>query len=290
MLTPKRRISTKTIASNTFIATPMRVLAILQLCFAFTIILTRLSYPFMGELFTYKSNKLLYQYVMADSQSHLFAKLPATDRSEIVHHYQLLQEKADIPFLTKMVRAIHILVVELPLFERAWIVLAICISILLLLKRPGAIYASWLLPVVALAYCLNNFSMGIPAKPSPDAQLFPTEEMITAGYLDKPLSADIETQRLELLEGWKSYLIVNWLGEKPAEEKAAKVLQEARGEFAFNVARLQAIIQSPAQAHNPFSQKEPLILLVVYFSWNLFFAVYLYLVNNKRLQQINSNT
>ena len=286
MLTKKRSI--KYASSTTFIATPVRILAILQLCFAFALILSRLSYPFMGELFTFKSNKVLFQYVMgvpmtanelvektaANDRAKYFSELPRAEQAEIIHRFQQLQSETESTFFSKLIRSIHILVIELPLFERAWLVLSVAISILLLLKRPGAIYATWLLPVVALAYGLNNFWGGVNPGPAPDALLFPTEEIIVSKYLTEPLSADIEKQRLQLMAGWKQYLIKNWAGESPSADAAVFATQEKRGEFAFNLARLQAIIKNPQQTSQPFVQKEPLIILISYFFWNLFFALY----------------
>lgn len=278
---------------GTFIAMPKRIVAILQLCFAFTAICAAMSAPFLGELFTHKSQMLLYQNVMGSSvlaeklgvsnEGHFqrnatrFVALPEAQRLQIIHDHDALQTKAEKPFLDKFGESFRILCWELPPFERAWILLAVLIPILLLLRRDGAAKAAWLLPIVAALYSFDNFSNGKMAKPSPDAALFPTEQVILRDYLQEPLSESILEQQKQLTKGWHLYLIKNWARQEPSDDHNVFSQQVEEGEYAFNVARL-GILSKEVHEKGSFYQRRHLLLLILFPIWNLFFV---WVVNRK---------
>ena len=51
------------------------------------------------------------------------------------------------------------------------------------IKREGAKSAAWILPLIVLAYAVDNQFTGKSPSSPPDYQLFPTEEKIVQHYL-----------------------------------------------------------------------------------------------------------
>ena len=108
---------------GTFIPTPARVAAIIQLCLAFSVILWCAGQPFMGELFAIKSKMILYQSVMGspdllkkgkddpklaarlERNAERFASLPLDQKQQLIRSYEQLHNKAEAPFLTKLWRS-----------------------------------------------------------------------------------------------------------------------------------------------------------------------------------------
>ena len=258
---------------GTFIETPVRVMAILQLCLVFTVILWNGSKPFMGEHFAVKSRLLVVENVMAEENQEFFTILPEAEKEMILSNYRFLKQKMEAPFSDKLKRAVYDLAVRMPGFERLWIVLGIAIPILLLKKVEGARLAVWLLPAVTLFYCIDNYYYALPQKMPMEASLFPKEQQLVDRYLEKPLSANILEQREQLLLGWKRYLVTEWALEKPQSEVFDK--QVRKGEFAFNVARIalqqeEAFLQNDG-LKNKFT-KDSLFLLLLYVLWNFALA------------------
>ena len=62
-----RKRTKKIYPPGTFIPTPARVCAIIQLCVAFTVLIWNMATPFAGELFNVKSKMILYHDVMGIS-------------------------------------------------------------------------------------------------------------------------------------------------------------------------------------------------------------------------------
>lgn len=207
---------------GTFIPTPQRLLAILQLCIAFPLLLWYMTQPFMGEHFSLRSRMLLYEYVMGTSdilrsrpgqeaklerQAQRFQQLPESERLFIKKDYQKLQNYAKRPILQKIEDGMRMLIRDIPLFEQVWLFFAILLALLILLKVEGAKQAAWLLPLITLAYVIDNQLEGRPAISSPDTPLFPTEEIIIHHYLSAPLVSHPLEQKKQLEEGWHHYLL-----------------------------------------------------------------------------------
>lgn len=275
--------------SDVFIPTAMRVVAIIQLCLVFTVLANRAGHPFMGELFAHKSQMLLYHTVMGnggaigerldqkkellDRNKERFAALPEVQKTAIIKQHDRLQSKADQTFLSKLQRSFYILAVELPPFEQAWIFFSLLIPMLVLLRVEGARQAAWLLPMIVLVYAINNRWNGTePGRPA-DERLFPTEEYIVRNYLKEPLGEDISEQHDQLLRGWQLYLVDQWAHQKPALDSHPFAKQVEDGEYAFNVARVEAVGQVKDEDRlNSFHQKESWWMLILYIMWNGFFA------------------
>lgn len=269
----------------------VRVMAILQLCIAFTVIASSAGYPFMGEIFSHKSKSLLYHTVMGDStlapknggvnaeiirerlerNRERFAALPLEQQQQLLGQLATLTSKTETSFWTKLKRSFYILAFELPAFERAWLFFSIIISILLLLRWEGAAKAAWILPLIVFCYAWNNVWYGDLQNSPPDVHLFPSEELIVRDYLHEPLNANIMDQQPQLLLGWKRYLIHNWTSEKPSSDEAIFEHQVEKGEFAFNVARLNLL--KDHSSPEPFHEKASLGMLILYFMWNIYFVL-----------------
>ncbi len=240
----------KNFPPGTFIPTPARVAAILQLCIAFTLLSWQATLPFMGDLFATKSQMLVYKHLMGASQQ--FATLPEKQRTQILSDYDQLQKQLETPFLAKVKKGLQGLY-QLPLLEKGWILLALLTPILLLKKVEGAEPLVWLLPLLTLAYAVDNRLQGAPPALTAEQRLFPSEELILNDYLKEPLKPSLAEQHEQLKRGWELYLVQNW-----------------GGDFAFTLARLEALKNEPSA---PKKKQESLAFLALYLFWNLSFAL-----------------
>jgi hypothetical protein len=293
-----RKRQKKYFAPGTFIPTPARIVAILQLCIAFTVILSSASYPFLGEIFHNKAQAMLYSDVMGNASAveavedkerllrnaQRFDALPEQERTQIQNEYHELQNSAKTSFLEKISRSISILAAQLPAFKQAWIFFSVAIALLLLLRIEGAVYAAWLLPVIALAYAWDNNTHGMQQSLSEEERLFPTEAIILHDYLEEPLSNNILEQQEQLQHGWQLYLVDKWSKQKPSKDALVFKQQIEEGEFKFNVARIKAR-KYENDVSVLFRQKEHVLTLLLYVLWNLFFA---WTVNRKKNRAVNN--
>lgn len=287
----------KNLPPGTFIPTSQRLMAIGQLCFAFSLMFSYLVQPFMGEYFALRSRMLLYEYVMGTSevlksqgdqtmklerQVDRFKQLPENQRQLVLKDYQQLQTYSARPTIQKIHDGIRILINKVPPFEQAWIFFAITISILILLKIEGAKQAAWILPLIVLIYSIDNQLTGKPSLSSPDLRLFPTEKIIVEQYLNEPLSPIIYEQKQQLEKGWNHYLIKNWLpnsnlNEEPDLEKA---------EFQFTLARLNLLHHQPqSEWLHRFHEKANPFLLILFLGWNILFA---FVVSSQKLEKFKT--
>lgn len=271
---------------GTFIPTPARICAIIQLCLAFTIILWNFSQPFMGELFAIKSQLLLYQDVMGittksvenlERQSRLernrerFEALALDQKEAILDNYETLRRMTDRTFWVKLKRSLTVLAFDIPIYEKIWLVLSFLLPVMLLKRVDGARNAIWLLPLLAAVYASDNYLYS-PLRSPPNAELFPSEEVIISQYVEEPRSSNIFKQSDQLLKGWKLYLIKEWAMVDPSNDPAEFVIQAEAGEFLFNMHRLKVYGSPEGLLSSRESHKEPMTLLLAYFLWNLFFA------------------
>jgi hypothetical protein len=265
--TPMFRKRSTEFAPGTFIPTPARMVAIIQLCLAFSLLLWQMSQPFMGDLFRVKSQMLIYQDVMglqnSERNAERFAQLSVEDKIPLEKQYQLLEEELRSTFGQKMKKLLHLMFYQISFFELAWIILSIIVPILLLKRTEGARDAVWLLPLLALLFLFEHQRQEF--NPSQEISIYPSEQEIVQNYLKKPLSSNILKQREELLRGWNLYLIKNWTKEIPSEDPLIFKDQAEQGEFMFNIHRLK---------QNSFKNppKTSLFMLCIYLGWNLFFA------------------
>lgn len=268
---------------GTFIPTPARVCAIVQLCIVFTIVLWHMSQPFMGDIFTVKSKLLLYHDVIGiapaeqiseakkerlERNAKRFETLSEVDKREILDNFHHTQDRLQRSFFNKLFRAFENLF-YLPVFEQAWLVLSLLISILLMKRVQGSQQAVWLLPLLTLCFAIDNRWNGMPATFSEEEKLFPSEKVIVEDYLKQPLSDNIFDQQEQLKRGWNLYLVKEWTSYTPSEKLNLFHLQAEEGEFFFNLERLKTHVQKKIPK-SPIQQ--PYWLLFLYLFWNLFFT------------------
>lgn len=282
----RKRIK-KQYAPGTFIPTPARLCAILQLCAAFTILLWHMSQPFVGEIFTIKSRLLYYQDALGipsndklsnDRLERLtrnadrFKSLPATTQAKLTSEMDAIQKDFQRSFWSKLVSVLKIFAFQLSGYEILWILFSIIIPIMLLKRVEGAAQAVWLLPLLVALYAADNRYYGHAASPSADALLFPSEQVLVANYVDGALSQNVFEQQEQLMLGWQRYLASYWAGQVPSNDPAVLAAQAEDGEFAFTLERLRlrALRGNADSLRGPIQQ--PMALLALYFFWNAFFA------------------
>lgn len=274
---------------GTFIPTPARVCAIIQLCLAFTIILWYASQPFVGEIFTLKSRLLFYHDLMGipsrddlpqerlerlQRNTERFQKLPVSKQLQLKNEASKIQQQFGRSFFSKLGDVAKIFAFEFSPFELLWLILSIVIPIMLLKRVEGATQVVWLLPLLVACYALENRMVGIPAPPLADSLLFPSEQELISGYVERDLSPNVLEQQDQLIRGWHKYLVIHWGkdGEKSLASDSKTMSQRVEdAEFNFTLARLESRSQ---QAVSPSKREiqQPTPLLAVYFFWNFFFA------------------
>ena len=261
-----------------------RFLVIIQLCLAFSLILWYVFQPFMGEYFSLRSRLLLYEYVLGNSEifknqidkenkvkrnAQRYQKLKPNQKETIQKDYQTLQNYAQRPMLTKIQDGVNLLFRYIPPFQLAWLFFGVVIGIMLLLHKPAAKQAAWLLPLIALVYLVDNRINGhSPAIPA-DNILFPKENQLIEKYM--PTANKKNISRNELQEGWNKYLLAYWnIGDSEAKQEDT-ALEEA--EFNFTLARLM-LIRNMAPNHwlSSFNEKSNYGVLGIYVAWNFYFA------------------
>lgn len=268
---------------GTFIPTPQRVLTIIQLCLAFSLLLWYMTQPFLGEYFQLKSRMLMYEYVLGSSdflkspeqQDRLqnngkrFALLEKEEQQSIQNRYLRLQNISTRPILTKIKEGIQTVLWKVPPFELAWIFFTIFTSILILKKVQNARRTAWLLPVIVLAFSLDNQISGKKFSPPSDLSLFPKEEVLVQKYIQAPLSSNLREQQKQLKIAWEDYLIDQW-SQADSSYSHKERLEEA--EFAFTLARINASPKEAEKGQNSFHEKSNSLLLGLYFLWNFLYA------------------
>jgi hypothetical protein len=281
---PRRQ--SKIFPPGTFIPTSARVCAILQLCVAFSALLWNLSQPFAGELFRQKSRVLLYEEIIGHSSSTIFSqerferlernkiwfeKLPEKRKINLLQGYQNTKKEIQQPFIDKAALALKLLLFDLPVFEQAWILFSILLAILLLKRVEGAHLAIWLLPLIAICYCIDNRLSGRTSS-NEESSLFPSEKKIVQEYVKTTLSRNIFEQEKQLKEGWNLYLVREWLKQSPSKDPSAFKMQIEEAEFAFTIARIEKRLLDEQQEKRFFFPKKHSFILACYLFWNLFFA------------------
>lgn len=274
---------------GTFIPTPARTCAIIQLCLAFSALFWNASQPFAGEIFTLKSRLLLYQDVMGISTAnatsplsnekteHLarnakrFQALPKKTRELLLDHFHSLKRQLQRPFFDKVIAVVDLFAYRLSPYELAWMFFSIVLPILLLKRVEGAREALWLIPLLVALYAFDSQFFAKSDQHSLESRLFPSETELIENHLNEPLSEEILEQHQQLKLGWERYLIANWLNQPPSEDSLTFARQVEEGGFHFTLARLKA--EPKPSALTPFKNAPPSFpLLVLYFFWNTYFA------------------
>jgi hypothetical protein len=260
---------------GTFIPTPARFAAILQLCLAFTVLFWNMSQPFLEELFAVKSRLGIYQHVMGKKSSEhelRFAALPTRTQDEIHKQYHQIQTELDKSFLSKLAKSVKILFWGIPPYEQAWLSLSILIPIFLLKKVEGAKHIVWLLPLLTVAYSIDNRWYGIPHNRA-IADFYPKEEVLVNDYIREPLDTNLFKQHEQLKRGWELYLVDKWAHEDPKQDSGLFAEQVSRGGFNFHLTLLKQIyLDWKTQSSQKIQKQKAVLTLAFYLFWNFSFA------------------
>lgn len=267
----------KVFPPGTFIPTPARVMAILQLSLGLMLLLWQLSQPFMGDLFSVRTKTTLFEYVFGTpdgTELHLrnaerFKGLPAEEQATLIAGYKRWESKLGDTFLTKVKTSIENLLLKAPLFENMWIILSIVLPILILLKVEGATHAAWLVPIVVFAYAVDNQWHGSPVQLTPEQRLFPTELYLIENYADGNLPENSFLQRDQLKNSWDRYLVQEWTHETPSKNAEVFSRQLETGIYNFTKARALAAGDEPASTKPP---RRATLTVLAYLLWNIAFA------------------
>lgn len=248
-----------------------RLLAILQLCFVFSLVLWVLAVPFTVEHFNTHSSLLLYQtatgrgdrFVAPDKlarHAERFAQLPAARQEVILTGYEQLEKRAQRSFMLTLGDAVRALFWDLPAFTQAWILFSVVICLMLLLSIEGAVNAIWILPALALCYSIENQTHGIPPRAPADLVLMPTEDEL----LDRYGTGDRSYEGLS--HAWGLYLVDVW-----AKDVADPTIEA--GEHAFTVARVeQRLADDQSESTSRTPTRKPVPLLLFFCAWNFLVA------------------
>lgn len=274
------------LSQHLFIPKTARVLCILQLCFAFSVLAFYLTKPFFQEIFDHKNSLLLVNEILGvptianddvmiqnklENNKGRFEKLSIEQQRMIYHYRDQVVSQIDSTLKGKIYRLKRLFLFEIDPFEKVWILLAILIPIFLLLKFEGAVQVSWLLPVVVGFFFMNNVLCGNPPISSADLILFPSEEELMKKYTPYERSLNIQQQYIQLKEAWQFYLVDQWANQFPSMDPMTFKFQIEEGQYAFNLARLKKIIEHPL-VDKQGCERVSLVLLFFYFIWNFFFA------------------
>lgn len=267
--------------SSLWLSHRQRILVIIHLCLALSVCLWYWTQPFMGAYFNLKSRLILYEYVMGTSdivkkrdpeklQRNLdrFMNLSNEERAWIFKDYQQLEAQASQSATQKLLRGFTAILGDIPPFEKGWIFFSILISILILLRVEGSKDTTWILVLLTLCYCYQNFYNGhSPSEPA-DTPLFPKEEVLVQHYLSSEERSLLNT-REQLEKGWERYLIQHWSPIHYSNHD----LQIEEGEFYFTIARLKNLRDQPLPTlyQQARVQVNPLYLLL-YLIWNVYLA------------------
>lgn len=233
--------------------TKKRIFCIAQLCLGFIALLWVVLYPFLGAVYHFKAQLIPYETLF--DQKELFFSLPAEQQELLENKYEQIKR---LSLATNAAEFFS----QIPIYEWAWIILAIVIPIFLLLRIEGSNQLIWLLPALCLLSIFNENSRSNPSQTT-----LPTEAYLVSSYLNHPLSGTSKEQFAQLRKAWETFLIVEYAKEQPSEEIYEE--QMARGLFLFKTEELKKKPIAALKYEN--SSKANLIL---YFFWNLFFAFY----------------
>lgn len=262
---------------GTFIPTPARVIAILQLSLGILSVLWLLSQPFLGDLYKVRSKMAIYEFVMGvpdgselrQRNADRFKALSQQEQKHLINGYNLWQANLQVSFWQKMESALKNVLYGTTPFEKIWIVLSLVLPILALKKVEGAAQSSWLIPIVVFAYSLDNQWNGMIPKMSRELQLFPTETYLLENYGKGDIDGNPFRQRDLLQSSWENYLTVEWSNEPPASDPVVFAGQVENGEYQFIKARALAIGEEKPSTK---PTRQPLALLTIHLLWGIVFA------------------
>jgi hypothetical protein len=221
----------------------------------------------MGKLFEVKSRTLIHEHVM---RSPHFEN--SKDKDWVIQEYETFKRHNQPTFIAQTLESFYLLFFEIPLFEKMWIVFSVILTIMALKKREGIQQAIWILPLITMAYSIDNQKYGTSQVESADRKLFPSEKELLERYIKEPIQENILSQHRQLRVGWEYYLSEDWVKEKPSTDRNIYKEQVQRADLEFSLARLRLIPLHMPHFRENFYKKQSIGFLVIYMIWNLLVA------------------
>ena len=254
----------------------MRVLLIVHLCFVFTLLAWEGIYAFSKESLSKKSKIELFQFALAhtphEANQTFFSELSDSEKTYLTRSYENLLEEKGSTLLQKIISIAYAWCYELSPWFQAWIFFSLLSAFLILFRIKGMRAAIWVLPITILGYAYFHHIQAPLIEP-PTSTLIPSESEITNKYLDHPLREAIADQKKDLEFAWKHYLIDRWSHEKASQDPNIFLTQAQRGYYFFIIANIRS--DSPQTFDtftSPMFLRAPLLLVALYFLWNVLFA------------------
>lgn len=235
----------------------------LHLFFTFAFLFWLFWQPFLNHQLFKKSNEILFQGVV-DNQA-AFEMLPKQLQTHILQGVSKQTDK--IHYFSDLKETLQ----DRSLWILGWLIGSLLISFLLLYRVHFPLQVIWVLPLLMLGYAASVY-LSSPA-PKSDS-LFPSPEQIITKYLGKTPSNQPNERNKELKKAWAYYLVIEWAHEKPHQDEAILNQQMERGLYAFNVKRVERILEGKGKEDLFFGMASTpsISLMLAFFAWNLLFA------------------
>ncbi len=205
-----------------------------------------------------------FLYEEVTGRTALYHALPIEEQHHLEKGFAQFQTAPPSPYWTSVK---NLLAMSSP-YVLAWLFFSFFICLLLLFSIEGASYSTWILPLLVIGYG-STLYFSPPQRPD---SIFPSESYVIEHYA--PSSPHSSDHKKTLLSAWHHYLVSEWAHETPSLESETFQSQVEKGLFAFNTQRLSRLFEGKGgnDLFLGFSITPPLLFLVIYLGWNLFFA------------------
>lgn len=239
-----------------------RIVCIIQLCLAFTVLLWVLGTPFTDELYRNKKTVTAIEWLTIEN-SEYYDTVPAEKKSELQSIYKQAHNGLQDSFRNKLVKSVEELFLQTPITKQLWLLLALILPFLVMKQIEGSREVFWVFPFLALLYAWQVAPLKNPET------LYPTESYLEQHYLSAPIKGSMAQQKEQLDAGWQSYIATEW---SKADENSSQTEKFANGLYHFIYeSTILEWIQPPL--------KPGILTLASYLIWNLFAA---YLINRRK--------
>lgn len=273
-----------------------RVLIILHLCLAFSILLYLIGFPFLGAHFSLRSDLLVVESALGKStllqkidpakadlslqslsyKRDYLKELNEIDRKSLLDAEALIHEQMGYSAGERL-GTLQRFFASIPLSLWAWIFLSVFFSVKMLKELPLPPLRIWILPLLAFIYCIENYERG---RLSPLESLIPPEPTLALkveGRNDH--ESWLQNEQSKVKEAWSRFLLSQY--GKSEDHPAAK--REALAEMRFQMAWIKKM--------NPnrfilLQERHALLTLLLFLFWNLYFAF----KTSRSGQQVEKNT
>lgn len=212
----------------------VKVILLFHLIFAFSYLFWLGSKPILKEVFLQREEEYLFTSVVG--KNDFFHHLPLDQQEKIEREYEEITYREGFLYFSAL---IHVLFKETSIFGLAWVTASVAIPLCLFFRVKRARKTSFLLPILVLFY---TFSLS-PKASLREGERFPIEKELLSTYLDKPIHFAFRDKKKQLLRAWHCYLVKEYAKELPKEDEDAFKEQVERGLFAFNIARIENLLE-----------------------------------------------